>query len=96
MTDDVSNAELARRLDSFQRDTHADFTEVFRRLDQYVLREVYAAERGRQEDRIAALEQRVRDGEEQRRTYLRWVISAILIPIVVLVVQVALTLRGGS
>lgn len=96
MVDDVSNAELARRLDSFQRDVHADLGEIIRRMDSYVLREVYTEAKARQEDRLAALEQRVKDGEEQRRQHLRWLVGAIVVPTVVLVVQLVLAIQGPT
>ena len=94
MADDITNAELARRLDQMRRDVHDDLTDISRRLDAYVLREVYQAERLATETRISVLEGRVRDGEEQRRGMTRWLISAVVIPTVALIVTVILNLQG--
>lgn len=94
MADEVSNAELARRLGQLADDVRGDFAEVFRRMDSYVLREVYAAEKDGRDRRIDALEQKVREAEDQRRALVRWVVGAILVPAVVLVVQVVLALQG--
>ena len=94
MADDITNAELARRLEQFRRDVHEDLADIGRRMDAYVLREVYQAERLAMETRITVLEGRVRDGEEQRRGMTRWLISAVVIPTVVLIVTVFLNLRG--
>lgn len=93
MGDEVSNAELDRRLASFQRDVRQDFAEIFRRMDTYVLREVYQAEKGRLEDRIAALERQAKEGEDTRRSDRKWLISAVLIPVAVVLVQIILALR---
>lgn len=92
--DDITNAELARRLDSMRRDFHDDITEISRRMDSYVLREVYAAERLAMETRIGVLEARVKDGEEQRRTLIRWFITAIVFPCVSLFVTIYFNLQG--
>ena len=92
--DDITNAELARRLDQFGRDVREDLADLSRRMDAYVLREVYQAERLAMETRITVLEGRVRDGEEQRRGMTRWLISAVVIPAVALVVTIILNLQG--
>ncbi|WP_330438827.1 hypothetical protein OHB44_28050 [Micromonospora sp. NBC_00821] len=92
--DDITNAELARRLDSMRRDFHDDFAEISRRMDSYVLREVYAAERLAMETRVGVLEARVKDGEEQRRTLTRWLISAVVFPCAALIVTIYFNLQG--
>lgn len=92
--DEVTNAELARRLDDFRRNVHDDLGDISRRLDQYVLQAVYNAEMLGRDARVAALEQRVKDGEEQRRQLARWLIGAIVVPAVVLLAQVVLALQG--
>ncbi|MGN9802076.1 hypothetical protein [Micromonospora sp. L32] len=94
--DDITNAELARRLDSFRRDVHDDLADISRRMDAYVLREVYQAERVTTETRIAVLERRVEQGDEQRRAMTRWLISAVIIPVVAVVVTVFLNLQGPA
>lgn len=92
--DDITNAELARRLDEIRRDVHDDFADIRRRMDSYVLREVYQAERAASETRINTLERRMDTSEQQRRTLMQWLISAVVIPTVALIVTVILNLRG--
>lgn len=92
--DDITNAELARRLDAFRRDVHDDLAEIGRRMDSYVLREVYAAERLADQGRIGVLESRVKDGEDQRRTLTRWLITSVVFPSVLLIVTIYFNLRG--
>lgn len=94
MADDITNAELARRLESFRRDVHDDLADIGRRMDSYVLREVYQAERSAMETRIGVLEARIKDGEDQRRTQSRWLLGTIAMPIVTLIVTIILNLRG--
>ena len=96
MADEVSNAELARRLDDFRRNVHDDLSDISRRLDQYLLQAVYHAEMQGRDARVAALEQRVKDGEEQRRQLARWLIGAIVVPAVVLLAQIVLALQGPT
>jgi hypothetical protein len=54
--DDITNAELARRLDSMRKDMHDDLTEITRRQDAYVLREVYLSDQRGSEARMLAIE----------------------------------------
>jgi ribosomal protein S28E/S33 len=92
VADEVTNAELARRLER----VHDDISGISHRLDQYVLREVYRAEMEGRDTRLGALEQRVREGEDQRRALVRWVIGAVVVPTVVLLAQIVLALRGPT
>jgi hypothetical protein len=94
--DEVTNAELARRLDDFGRIVHKDLSEISRRLDQYVLEAVYRAEMGGRDRRLDELERKIKEAEEQRRTLMRWVVSAVVVPAVVLLVQVILALQGPT
>jgi hypothetical protein len=94
--DEVTNAELARRLEDFGRIVHKDLSEISRRLDQYVLEAVYRAEMGGRDRRLDELERAVKAAEEQRRTLTRWVISAVVVPAVVLLVQILLALQGPT
>lgn len=96
MADDITLAELARQLQAFRRDVHDDLADISRRLDAYVLREVYASDQRGQEARMKAIEDRQKDDAAQRQADRRWIISAILLPIVVLAVQVVLALRGPA
>lgn len=99
--DEVSNAELARRLDAFSREVHTDLGELIRRLDAYVLREVYLADQRRREDQITSLTaqlttERVERGKEldRLRNNVRWWWTAVVIPIGALIVNV--WMQGGS
>lgn len=94
--DEITNAELARRLESFALDVRSDIAEVTRRLDLYVLREVYAAEQKSVDTRLSTMERQLQASEEQRRALVRWVISAVIIPTVALIVTIVLNVQGSG
>jgi len=94
--DEITNAELARRLDDFRRDIRDDLAEIKNRQDQYVLREVYAADQRALNAKVDTLDRRQDATEEQSRTARRWIVTAIVVPAIVLVVQVILALRGPT
>lgn len=92
VVDDVTNAELARRLDRFAADIHADLADVQRRLDAYVLREVHDAQQARQDDRMTRIER----GMEDLRSFARWLIGGPVLAAVAVAVQLYLAFRGGG
>lgn len=102
MADEVSIAELARRLDRFFEEVRGDFTEVHRKLDAYVLREVHDAQMARQADRIAAVEREaksessaLRTALDSQRAFMRWLIGGPVFAILALIVQIVLAVRGA-
>lgn len=111
---EVTNAELGRRLEALAKEVHADLGEILRRMDAYVLREVYAADQRRREDQIQALDKRLDDeralretavaterrareqAQERMRTTVRWLISALILPVGVVAAQIWLSTQGGG
>lgn len=92
MADDISLAELGRRIDAMAHDVREDISGLNARLEQYVLQRVYAAEQTTLQLRISQLELRVKEGEdqrrverdkaeEQRRATSRWIVAAIAVPV---------------
>lgn len=88
LPEEITNAELARRLESFALDVRGDLAEITRRLDLYVLREVYAAEQKAIDNRILSLESRWRDADDQRRSDRRWLIAGVILPLMSLLAMV--------
>lgn len=82
-TGEVTNAELARRLDSLSQRIHNDLTQIASRMDAYVLREVYASDQNRREDQIQGL----RGELERMRGQVRWLWSAVIMPVAALVIS---------
>ena len=96
MADDITNAELARRLDEMRRDVREDLADISRRQDTLVPREVYQSDKTGLDARITLLETRLRDSEDQRRGMTRWLISAVVLPAVALIVTIVLNLQGPT
>jgi hypothetical protein len=94
--DEITNAELGRQLEALHRELHDDLGDIKRQLAQYVLQAVYNAEMAARDRRIDGLERDVKAAEEQRRTLVRWVVSAIVVPSVVLLAQIVLALQGPT
>ncbi|MEU4781871.1 hypothetical protein [Micromonospora sp. NPDC023633] len=76
--EDISNAELARQIAAMQRDIHDDLSEIRRRQDAYVLREVYLSDQRGSEARMLAIERdlaalrlALTTAEEKRETAAR-------------------------
>lgn len=91
---EVTNSELARRLEAFRQDMHTDLAEIMRRQESYVLREVYASDQRRHEDLIQGLklqlagEEAARSREFDRmRTQMKWLLSAVVMPVVALLLS---------
>jgi hypothetical protein len=100
---EVTNAELARRLDTLSRELQADLGEIIRRMDSYVLREVYQSDQRRREDQITALtaqlatERTERSSELERlRANVRWWWTAVVVPVGAFIVNLLLQARGGG
>lgn len=92
--EDITNAELGRQIAAMRQDIHNDLAEINRRMDSFVLREVYAADQRRQEDRMTALEQSIQRADDRRAADRRLVIGAVVSAVLALVVQLVLSLRG--
>lgn len=86
--EEITNAEIVRWLESFALDVRSDLAEITRRLDLYVLREVYAAEQKSIESRIYNLELRWKDADDQRRSDRRWLIAGVILPLMSLLAMV--------
>lgn len=91
MADDITLAELGRRIEAMARDVHDDLADMRMRQEQYVLQRVYAAEQATLQLRLTQLEQQVKEAqdqrradrdkaEEQRRGTSRWLVAAIVVP----------------
>ncbi len=94
MPDDPQLGELARSLADFRRDVRDDFAQIGTRLDQFVLREVYLADRAALEARLARME---REQEGQRSASRAAVYGALasIIASVVAAIVMAVVVKGG-
>lgn len=94
MPEEVTNAELARRLDYLRGDVREDLKAIKEQLSHLVPREVYDAQRAETERRVGTLELAEKARVEQRRADVRWLIAAVALPIFVLIVNILLSVKG--
>jgi hypothetical protein len=93
--DEVTIGELRRLLEAHQRDIRDDFVALQTRLDQYVLREVYDADRRGLLERMARIDAEVLTLREANRKTMWTAVTSFLAPLIVAVV-LAVVLRGGA
>lgn len=102
MADEPTPGELGRRLDDRIRDVLADIDRIDRRLDRKVAADVYEVQQQAVMKEIADLKadnaairaERLRDAEKVA-AMRRWLIGAVIVPIVAVVLAYLLT-RGGT
>ena len=91
MADEPGNGELARKIEDFRRDVRDDFQAITNQLNQFVLREVYLADKRALEERLARMERE----SEAARAAARNALYACLGTIVAAIV-VAVLVKGGG
>jgi hypothetical protein len=103
--DGVTNAELARRLDDMSGNLREDMGEFRAALATLMPREVYEARHTALIHRVDVIDQReskdVADikadlarEQERRQTLMRWVVGAVVLPVVLFIGQVVINAVG--
>ena len=96
MPDEPSASELARRLDERFADVRDDLRELNRRLDEKVNREGYELRHAALIARISTLEAlREKDAERLIATR-RWLIGAVIVPLIGVLLPIIILLTRGS
>lgn len=93
---EVSNAELARRLDDLASSFREDFAEIRQSHASFVLREVYDAKNAALTARVAEIQAQQEREASERKTDRRWAIGSIVIPVVILAYQIISNLQGAA
>lgn len=103
MADEPTLGEVVRRLEAIHADLKEDLREYGARLDKKVSVERYEIERrGADEvhrqvtERIAGIEQERRKAEDQRRADRRLAFTALIAPVLILLLQAYLASRGAG
>lgn len=95
MPDEPTLGEIARRLDDRITDVREDIEQLGRRLDATVRSDVYQIQYAAVMARLTAIEQqRVADAQRIVATR-RWLIGAVIVPLVAVVIPL-LVMLGGS
>jgi hypothetical protein len=87
--------ELARKIEDFRRDVRDDFSQLTTRMDAFVLREVYLADKASLELRLSRMERE----QEASRGAVRAAIYAAVGSVIASIsagIVLALLLRGGK
>ncbi|WP_031516760.1 hypothetical protein [Streptomyces sp. NRRL F-5123] len=95
MADDLTLGELGRRLDDRIADVRDDIAAIGRRVDGRVAQDVYQVQHEAVLARLTALETlRTQDAARVAGTR-RWLIGAVVVPLVAVLLAYVLT-KGGS
>ena len=94
MDDQVSNAELARRLQDLTDMLREDIAEIRQAHASFVVKEVYEARHERVRAEVSDLGKRMDQEAEQRRTLSRWVVGSVVLPIIFFVYQIVANAQG--
>lgn len=93
MVNDPSNGELQRLIERNHLEVREDYQGILNRLDQFVLREVYASDELRRIARFEAIEAELKRTSSSRALVGTLLITAFIAPIVTGVI-VYLVLKG--
>lgn len=94
--EEPSNGELGRLIQSLRMEMREDLGQLTQRLDKAVHLDVYTIEKTALAERVAALEaQREKDAEKIVATR-RWLIGAVIVPLVGVLLPVILMLTQGA
>lgn len=87
MTDDP----VLRELRQFREDWRDSMAQLRSDIQARVLREVYDSERQAMNTRVAAVEKDIEEGAKTRDSNRRWIVTAIVSPIVMMVFTLVIT-----
>jgi hypothetical protein len=94
VADDPQLGELSRNLADFRRDVRDDFQGISGQLKEFVLREVYLADKTAADARIARLEKELEGQRSAARNAIYAAAGSVLASIVVGIVMAVVT-KGG-
>jgi hypothetical protein len=94
VSDEPGIGELARTIDAFRRDTRDDLQQINTRLDQFVLREVYASDKAAQDEWRKRAEREAEGQKSAVRMAIYGALGSVVASVVVGVV-LALITKGG-
>ncbi|MFE2969930.1 hypothetical protein ACFXKC_40935 [Streptomyces sp. NPDC059340] len=103
MPDDPTLGEVMRRLEDVRQDLKEDFRELGTRLDSKVSMERYQLEQVARDDALKLLSERVRgmedaarEKEKQRAADRRLIFTALIVPVLIVLLQAYLAAKGAG
>lgn len=91
MADEPSNGELQRLIERNHLEVREDYAGILARLDQFVLREVYASDERRRDVRFEAIEKELARTSRNRTLMATLAVSAFIAPFIVGVIVFLVT-----
>lgn len=82
MADEPSNGELQRLIERNHLEVRDDYQAILARLDQFVLREVYASDERARDARFVVIEDEIKRWRSTRTLIFTLAITALIGPIV--------------
>jgi len=86
----VADDPVGREIRQLREDLRDDIAQLRSELDRRVLREVHSAEYKSLEARLSALEREVEAAETKQVGQRRWLVSAVVLPVIALIVTIVL------
>lgn len=96
MADEPTPGEMVRRLEDRLADVRDDIQQLGRRMDDKVDQKVYDLRHEALGARVATLETRREQDAEKLVATRRWLIGAVLIPLIAVLLPVVLLLMQGA
>jgi hypothetical protein len=88
--------EVVRRLEDVRQDLREDMRELAKRLDAKVNQETYDLRHTALLERVAALESKSERDAERVAATRRWLIGAVLVPLLGIILPIAVLLLRGA
>ncbi|MFJ9799811.1 hypothetical protein [Streptomyces sp. NPDC101145] len=96
MTDDPTPGEMVRRLEDRLADVRDDLQELRRRLDEKVDQRIYDLRHEALTSRVGALETHREKDTEKLVATRRWLIGAVIVPLIGILLPVIILLTRGA
>jgi len=87
----VTDDPVLREIRQLREDWRDDMGQLRSDIQARVLREVYDTERTAMNARVTGLETKAADSEKERQNSRRWVVTAIISPIVMMIFTLVIT-----
>ena len=96
MADEPTLGELGRLIQALRGDVRDDLAQLNHRLDRVVPMDVYTVEKNQMNQRVTALEQQREKDAERVTATRRWLIGAVVLPLVGILLPIVVILARGA
>ena len=96
MADEPTLGELGRLIQALRGDVRDDLAQLNHRLDRVVPMDVYTVEKNQMNQRVTALEQQREKDAERVTATRRWLIGAVVLPLVGILLPIVVIFARGA